>query len=487
MAECALIAGVPNRPSYYNPLTNLENAKRRQKVILGKMLELGFINQEMYDEAVAQEIIVKEGSVQNTSKQTYFVDMVIEDVIEDLVAKEKVTRAVASQMIYGGGLKIYTTMDQKVQNAIDDIYITNEDETFAAFKNLKEQPESAMVIMDHTNGHIVGIAGGRGEKEEERGFNYATMAYRQPGSTIKPLAVYGPALNDKIITAASIVSDTALTLEIPGSEPWTPSNWYGYFEGDVTIRRAIERSMNIPAVRILEQIGIDRAYKALQSAGITTLTKNDYNYSPLSLGGLTKGITVREWTGAYAMIANNGVYNKPISYTKVVDSRGQILLQNKTNSERVMSAQSAYILKDILRTVVTNGTATNARLSNMTAAGKTGSTQENVDKWFVGFTPYYVGGVWVGYDERKEINVGGEISKHIWRKVMTQVHEGLTDTGFIPPEGVTKVSLCATTGLQSTPSCSSVKWEWFIDDTIPDYCTHGGYSVTSRGEYPEGY
>lgn len=489
LAECALIAGIPNRPTYYNPFTNMENAKRRQKVILGKMLELGVINQEMYDEALAEEIVVKEGSVKDASKQTYFVDMVIEDVIKDLVEKEKVTRAVASQMIYGGGLKIYTTMDQKVQNAIDDIYITNEDETFAAFKNLSEQPESAMVIMNPSNGHIVGIAGGRGEKEGERGFNYATMAYRQPGSTIKPLSVYGPALNDKVITAASIVSDTALTVNIPGSKPWTPSNWYGYFEGNVTIRRAIERSMNIPAVRVLQQIGINRAYQALESVGITTLTKEDLNYSPLSLGGLTKGITVREWTGAYAMIANNGVYNKPISYTKVVDSKGQILLQNKTNAERVMSPQAAFVLKDILRTVVTNGTATNAKLPNMTAAGKTGSTQENVDKWFVGFTPYYVGGVWVGYDERKEINVGGEIAKHIWRKVMTQVHEGLTDTGFVPPDGVTKVSICTSTGLRSTGSCSSVKWEWFIDDTIPDYCTVHGTShiVTSRGEYPEGY
>jgi len=487
LAECALLAGIPNRPTYYNPFTNMDNAKRRQKVILGKMLELGYINQEMYDEALAQEIIVKEGSKHNTIKQTYFVDMVIEDVINDLVEKEQISRSVASQMIYGGGLKIYTTMDSKVQDAINDVYITNEDEVFAAFKKLDEQPESAMVIMDYTNGHILGIAGGRGEKEENRGFNYATMAYRQPGSTIKPLAVYGPALNDKVITAASIVADTALTVDIPGSEPWTPTNWYGYFEGNVTIRRAIERSMNIPAVRILQKIGINRSYEALKAVGITSLTSSDLNYSPLSLGGLTKGINVREWTGAYAMIANDGVYNKPISYTKVVDSKGQILLQNKTNADRVMTKQSAFILKDILRTVVTSGTATTARLPNMTAAGKTGSTQENVDKWFVGFTPYYVGGVWVGYDERKEIEVGGEISKQIWKRVMTKLHQGLEDPGFIPPDGVTKVSICKATGLRNNAYCSSVSWEWFIDDTIPGYCTaHGAVAVNNTG-YPEGY
>jgi len=489
LAESALIAGIPNRPTYYNPLTNLDNAKKRQKVILGKMLELEYISQEEYDQALAQEIVVKEGNIKNISKQTYFVDMVIEDVINDLVEKENVTRAVASQKIYGGGLKIYTTMDPKVQNAIDQAYITDEDEVFKAFKNKSEQPQSAMVIMDYRTGHIVGIAGGRGEKNEDRSFNYATMAYRQPGSTIKPLAVYGPALNDKVITAASFVADSPYTINIPGSGPWSPSNWYGYYEGNVTIRRAIERSMNIPAVRSLDKIGISRAYKALESVGITSLQSEDLNYSPLSLGGLTKGITVREWTGAYGMIANDGLYNKPVSYTVVEDSKGKIILQNKQNSERVMSEQSAYVLKDILRTVVTNGTATTAKLPNMTAAGKTGSTQENVDKWFVGFTPYYVGGVWVGYDDRKEIDVGGEISKQIWKKVMLKLHEGLEDPGFIPPEGVSKISLCTSTGMRNTTHCTSVRWEWFIDDTMPGYCTthSGGYTTTSRGEYPEGY
>lgn len=488
LAECTLIAGVPNRPTYYNPFTNMENAKRRQKVILGKMLELGYINQEMYDEAIAEEIVVKQGSIQNTSKQIYFVDMVIEDVIEDLVEKENITRAMASKMIYGGGLKIYTTMDQKVQDVIDEVYIKEEAEVFKAFKNQSEQPESAMVIIDYTNGHIVGIAGGRGEKKENRGFNYATMAYRQPGSTIKPLAVYGPALNDKVITAASIVADTPHTVNIPGSSPWSPTNWYGYYEGNVTIRRAIERSMNIPAVKILQKIGINRSYEALESVGITTLTSEDLNYSPLSLGGLTKGINVREWTGAYGMIANNGLFNQPVSYTKVVDSKGQIVLQNKQNPSRVMSEQSAFVLKDILRTVVTSGTATTAKLPNMTAAGKTGSTQENVDKWFVGFTPYYVGGVWVGYDERKEIEVGGEISKQIWKKVMAKLHEGLEDPGFIPPQGVSRISICSSTGMRNTTYCSNVKWEWYINDTMPGYCTTHGYSaVASRGEYPEGY
>ena len=476
LAESALLAGIPNRPTYYNPFTNFDNAKKRQGVILKKMLDLGYITQKQYDDALAEEIVVKEGSMQSTSTQSYFVDMVIEDVINDLVEKQKITRAVASQMIYGGGLKIYTTMVPKIQDAINEAYITDEDTVFAAYKGQAEQPQSAMVIIDPTTGYIVGIAGGRGKEKDNRGFNYATMAYRQPGSTIKPLAVYGPALNDKKMTAASIIQDTPYTIEVKGSKPWKPTNWYGTYYGNVTLRRAIERSMNIPAVRVLKEVvGINRAYEALKSVGITSLTSQDLNYSPLSLGGLTKGITVREWTAAYGMIANNGVFNKAVSYTKVIDSKGQIVLQNKLNPVRVMSEQSAFILKDILRTVVTNGTATTARLNGMTAAGKTGSTQENIDKWFVGFTPYYVGGVWTGYDERKPVTTGSEISKQIWKKVMAKIHAGLSDPGFVAPSGVTSVSICKTTGLRSTGYCTEKANEWFITDTVPGFCTYHSY------------
>ena len=475
LAECALLAGIPNRPTKYNPFTNFDNAKTRQEVILNKMLELGYINQEQCNTAKEEKIVIEEGKAQTAAIQSYFVDMVIEDVINDLMEKERITRTAASNMIYGGDLKIYTTMDPKVQAAIDDTYITHDAEVFAAFKNQAEQPQSAMVIIDYTTGQIVGIAGGRGEKKENRGFNYATMAFRQPGSTIKPLAVYGPALNDKIVTAASLVDDSPLTVKIPGSKSWTPTNWYGYYYGNVTIRRAIERSMNIPAVKILMKVGINRSYEALKSVGITTLTSNDLNYSPLSLGGLTKGINVREWTAAYGMIANNGSFNKGISYTKVIDSKGQIVLQNKISPVRVMSEQSAFILKDILRTVVTNGTATTAKLNGMTAAGKTGSTQENIDKWFVGFTPYYVGGVWTGYDERKSVTVGSEISKQVWKRVMTKIHEGKSDPGFVPPNGVTKVSICKASGLRSTGYCSDITNEWFISDTVPGFCTVHSY------------
>lgn len=486
LAECALLAGITNRPSYYDPFTNLDNSKSRQKVILSKMLELEKITESEYQAALSEEIVIKKGSNKSSSSHSYFVDAVIEDIIADLESQKNMSSAAASNLIYGGGLKIYTTMDSDVQAAMDKIYVEDEANTFAAFSNLKEQPESAMVIMDYKTGHIVGIVGGRGEKKDMRGLNRATQTRRQPGSTIKPLAIYGPAIEDGKITASTILQDTPLTMEIPGSKPWSPKNWYGYFHGNVTVRYAIEQSMNVPAVRVLQMIGLDRAYNALVSQGVTTLKKTDLNYAPLSLGGLSDGVTVREWTGAYGMIANGGTYIKPITYTKVEDSNGTIILQNKRKESRVFSSGTAYVLTDIMKGVVTQGTARSARLANSVAAGKTGSTSATKDKWFVGYTPYYVGAVWVGHDTPKEMTVGGEMPKQIWKKVMDIVHKNLPSIDFPVPNDVEYIGICKSSGARCTASCgTNVKNEWYVVGTAPtSYCTY--HSSAWVGYYPEG-
>ncbi len=487
LAECALLAGITNRPTYYDPFTNLNNAKSRQKVILKKMYELEKITESEYQAALNEEIVIKKGSGTGTSGHSYFVDAVIEDVIQDLQDKKNMTALAASNMIYGGGLKIYTTMDQDVQAAMDKIYIEQDAEVFSAFKNQEEQPESAMVILDYKTGHIAGIVGGRGEKSGKREFNRATQAKRQPGSTIKPLAIYGPAIEDGKITAMSIISDTPMTVDIPGSKPWSPTNWYGSYYGNVTTRYAIEQSMNIPAVRVLQMIGLQRSYNVLLAEGITTLTKEDMNYAPLSLGGLTDGVTVREWTGAYGMIANGGMYIKPITYTKVEDANGTIILQNKRDEKRVFSTGTAYVLTDIMKGVVTKGTARSARLANSVAAGKTGSTSDTKDKWFVGYTPYYVSAVWVGYDEQKRINVGGEISKQIFKKVMDIIHSELPPRDFPVPNDVKYLGVCSSSGALATSGCgTNAKNEYFVSGTEPtNYCSQHGYSSWT-GYYPEG-
>lgn len=487
LAECALLAGVTNRPTYYDPFTNLDHAKSRQKVILKKMLELGKITESEYQSALEEEIVIKKGGSTSVSAHSYFVDAVIEDVISDLGTQKNMTRLEASNLIYGGGLKIYTTMDSSVQAAIDKIYVEDEKTVFAAFSNLSEQPESSMVIMDYKTGHIVGMVGGRGEKKDMRGLNRATQTKRQPGSTIKPLAVYGPAIEDGKITAGTIISDTPLTVEIPGSKPWSPKNWYSAgFYGNITVRYAIEQSCNIPAVRVLQMIGLDRAYNALLSEGITTLTKEDLNYAPLSLGGLSEGVTVREWTGAYGMIANGGVYIKPITYTKVEDTDGTIILQNKRKESRVFSSGTAYVLTDIMKGVVSRGTARSAILANSVAAGKTGSTSATKDKWFVGYTPYYVGAVWVGYDTPKEMKVGGEMPKQVWKKVMDIIHKDLPKIDFPVPDDVEYVSVCKVSGARALDACGdNVKSEIYVTGTAPDsYCTY--HSSAWVGYYPEG-
>ena len=488
LAECALLAGITNRPSHYDPFTNLDNAKSRQKVILKKMSELGKISDSEYKAALEEEIVINKGGKAQNSGHSYFVDAVIEDVIAGLKEKKKMTDAAASNAIYGGGLKIYTTMDSKVQNAIDEIYITKESETFSVFKNLSKQPESAILVLDYKTGHIVGMAGGRGQKTGKREFNRATQAKRQPGSTIKPLAVYGPAIEDGKVTASTIISDSPLTVKIPGSKDWSPSNWYNSYYGNVTVRYAIEQSMNVPAVRVLQMIGLQRAYNALISEGITTLNKStDLNYAPLSLGGLTNGVTVKEWTAAYGMIANGGTYIKPITYTKVEDSNGTIILQNKREERRVFSTNTAYILTNIMVGVVNNGTARSARLANSTAAGKTGSTSDTKDKWFVGYTPYYVAGVWVGYDEPARISVGGELPKQIFKKVMDIIHRDLPSKSFPIPNNIKQYGICSVSGALATSYCGDdAKNEWFEVGTEPKvYCTYHGGSDW-EGYYPEG-
>ncbi len=488
LAECALLAGVPNRPTLYDPFTNLDNAISRQKIILKKMLELGKISESEYNAALEEEIVIKKGSGTGTSAHSYFVDAVIEDVIADLKDKKNMSDNAASNLIYGGGLRIYTTMDSDVQDAIDEFYIEKEDETFAAFKNLDKQPESAMLILDYKTGHIVGMAGGRGQKTGKREFNRATQAKRQPGSTIKPLAVYGPAIDKGILTAASIIKDTPLTIPIKGSKPWSPTNWYGKYYGDVTVRYAIEQSMNVPAARVLyEYTDLNTAYDALVDEGITTLKSSDLNYAPLSLGGLTEGVTLREWTAAYGMIANGGLYVKPITYTKVEDSNGTIILQNKRNEKRVFSSGTCYVLTDIMKGVVTKGTARSAQLSNSVVAGKTGSSSDTVDKWFVGYTPYYVASVWTGYDEQQRIPTGGEISKQIFKKVMDVIHKDLPSKDFSVPDDAKHVAICTSSNALATSSCgSNIKNEWYVSGTEPtSYCTKHGTSTWS-GYYPEG-
>ncbi|QEK12451.1 PBP1A family penicillin-binding protein [Crassaminicella thermophila] len=337
------------------------------------------------------------------------------------------------------------------------------------------QPQSAMVIIDQHTGEIKALVGGR-EVKGRRLYNRAINP-RQPGSSIKPIAVYTPAI-DNGWTAADIIDD------VPhydrNGKLW-PKNWYrDRFWGLSTLREGVQWSMNVMAVKIAEQIGIESSIDYLKKMGITTIKEkgryNDKNLAAMALGGMTQGISPLEMTAAYGSLANDGIYIKPKSFIKVTDREGNIILENKSYKNRVVSPEAAFILTDMMKSVVTAGTGTYAKLDNTNSkipvAGKTGTTSDNYDAWFVGYTPYYVGAVWIGNDVHMELSSGSKMSAKLWSTVMKKVHEGLPPKNFIKPENVISVLIDTESGklptdLSKRDPRGTVRYEYFIKGTEP--------------------
>lgn len=457
IAECALIAGLAQAPEGYNPYRYPEKAKRRQELVLGKMYELEKITEEQYQEAKAQELVYKKGSVDLASSNSYFVDAVVEEVIKDLMAEKGVTRTMAQKMVYNNGLHIYTTIDPEIQTILDDVY---KDESYFKVKNGSYDPnlQSAMVIIDYKKGNVVALVGGAGEKTTLRGLNRATQMTRSPGSNMKPLGVYGAGLEKGVLTAASTFDDVPTTYKV-GTSVWPIKNYDGKYRGLINIRKAIEVSDNIVAAKALqEKVGTDYSYNFLKKLGISTLTTSDKN-SPasLSLGGMAKGVSPLELAAAYGTIANNGVYVEPKLYTQVKDRRGEVILEKKSEVRDVMTKENAYILTDMLKTVTTGseGTGKLAKLDNIDVAAKTGTTSDDKDRWFTAYTPYYVGSVWFGYDTPQYINVASNPGTKVWKAVMSKVHENLPAVHFEKPAGVVNVEICKDSGLLATDACKN--------------------------------
>lgn len=475
LEQCASLAGIVKAPTTYNPSTNAENNKERQEVILTKMAKLGYISQKECDDAKAKNLNVKIGKNKQdagTSKiQSYFVDAVISDVVQDLMEKENLTEGEATNRLYTGGFKIYSTLDPKVQNAIDDVY--QDLSNFPGGNGNK--PQSAMVVMDPYTGQIKGLAGGNGKKTVNRGFNMATQAKRQPGSAIKPLAVYAPAIEYNVVTPATIVNDSKLKIG-----DWEPKNSGGGYKGKLSVRRHLELSRNIPAVKVMRELTVDKAFDFMtKNLGFTTLVAGETRNGELitdkslsmSLGGLTDGVTVEEMTAAYATFVNAGKYNTPTTYTKVIDANGKIVLEKKVKDKRAMSAQTAFIMQNMLTGVIKSGTGTSASLGSIYAGGKTGTTNSNKDRWFVGFTPNYVAGVWMGYEIPKAMS-GGNVCPTIWKKVMQVIHEGETIKTIEEPKGLVKRTVCQNSGRVASSFCSTTRVDYFKEGTQPmKYCS----------------
>lgn len=472
LAESAMLAGITNNPSLYSPYRHFDYSTKRKELILNEMLKQSRISQDQYDQAIAEDI--KLSKVESEIETSYFADMVIHDVLEVFENELGYTEEEAQLKLFNGGMKIVATIDTQLQDAVEASF--KNESLFPKSKddaNGSIQPQAAAIVIDHTTGQVKAVMGGRSEKVR-RGLNRATQSLRQPGSTIKPLAVYAPAL-DNGYTIASVIDD------VPTSYGnYSPDNYSGKFSGLVTIREAIQQSLNVVAVKIVQDVGLSRSADYLKKFGITSLVTDpkaktsDMGLGSLGLGGLTKGIRPIEMAAAYSVFPNKGIYNKPVTFTKIYDKDGNLIFENKVKKDRVISEQVAYLMVDIMQGVVKGGTGGRAALPNMPVAGKTGTTTKNMDAWFVGYTPYYTTAVWMGHDEPKNLGfTGGNYPAMLWKDIMAGIHKSLPSKNFEMPSGLTAIEVCSESGKRPSELCaldprgSTVRTEVFIKGTEP--------------------
>ena len=433
IAECASIIGITNKPTYYDPFYNEENNKERQEVILREMYDQGYIDYESYKAAVAEELVFSYTPSENTSPQkiySYYEEVVIDDVINDLMKLRGISREAATSLVYNGGYNIYCCIDPNIQAIVDSVYTDRSriPGTWGSTKPL----QSAIVLMDPYDGRILALSGGVGEKTINFGLNRATGTYRSPGSSIKPLASYGPAVDMGYLTPDTLVDDSPY-IRLNGTN-WYPSNDGGNNYGVVTIYQALTWSLNTVAAQIIDKIGPSTSYDYLTNRlGFTSLVDSDIGYAPMALGQMTYGVTVREMAQAFTAFVNDGVFTYGRSYSLVTDGEGNVVIDNSPQTIAAFQPNTAHVMTYMMKNAVENGTGGDAALWFMPAAGKTGSSTDYKDRWFVGCTPYYVAAVWTGYDQPERINVSGNPAAKLWRYVMDPVHRGLDWKGFSYP------------------------------------------------------
>lgn len=345
------------------------------------------------------------------------------------------------------------------------------------------EPQTSVTIMDQSSGEVLALTGGRGEKNGSKTLNRASDTTRQPGSTFKPLAVYAAALDTGNYTLATTVLDEPYTYE----NGRAVNNYERSYDGWLSIREAIIRSKNIIAVKTLTDLTPKLGYEYLERFGITTLDAENDIYQPLALGGIYYGVTNLELTGAYATIANQGTYTEPILYTKVVDQDGKVLLKKHPETREVISDSTAFLLTSAMQDVVSEGTGKIVSFPDMSIAGKTGTTSDNRDTWFAGYTPYYTCVVWGGNDDNTVLD-NTRFSRTIWKAIMSRIHEGKADPGFERPESVQEAVICTESGQLAIPGvCTTTKTEYFSEETEPEvYCQLHGGNIQSEQEEETG-
>ena len=482
VAECASIIAITNNPSMYGPMstvvmTNPETGvqktarelnKQRQELILDKMTEVTdpetgepFLTVEEAEAAKAEELHFTDGStsaedlVEAAAAQSgenrinsWFVDQVFVEVAQDLADSMDISEDAAYTLLYNGGYHIYTTMDPEIQEIVETVYEDRSNLDVTSAKGQKLQ--SGITIIDPSTGNIVAMAGAVGEKEGNLLWNYA-VSKRQVGSSMKPLAAYAPAIDAGVVTPATTFDN--YPIQLLNGTPW-PKNSPNRYTGWTTVRTGIRDSINTIAVQSLQAVGVTEAFAFATENLNLSLTADDMNLSALGLGGLTYGLSTVEMAAAYASFANGGVYNSPRMYVRVTDANGNTVLENEGESHVAMKESTAYLMTDMLQNAVNSGTGSSAKFAGMSIAGKTGTTSDNYDRYFVGYTPYYCAAVWTGYSNPERISYSGNPAITMWKKVMQKIHETLPNKAFEKPAtGLETVTVCADSGKLCTDAC----------------------------------
>ncbi len=522
-AECASLIGITNNPSLYDPYIREKNNRERQLTILKEMYDQGYIKtREEYEAAAEQELVFRNGTydeetyvcdqcgfegtksqynkgddgvyycpncqaanytISSSRYYSWYADAVYNDVLADLCKKYDCSKKAAAMKLMTGGYEIYCNYDPKAQSIVDRVYenLDNVPKTVST-----QQLQSAIILIDNATGDIVAVSGGVGEKEGSLVHNRATMSLLPTGSSFKPLAVYAPALEEGIITPATVYEDSSMY----DDRNW-PLNDSRTYSGLCNIMRGLTQSLNTISAKTLNDLGVEKSYKFLtEKMGITSLVEKetiggkeftDIALAPLALGQQTHGVSVREMAQAFATFPNNGVFREARLYTKVVDRNGTVILDNAQESHTAIGEKASFYINYMLRSAVTNGGGSAAYMSNMTVAGKTGTTSSNKDRWFAGYTPYYTAVVWCGYDEPEQVILDGTWTNPaitMWKQVMEPLHENLENAYFYQPGSVTTVKICSDCGLLPEEACEKdvrgsrvVEMKLFTDDVPTGKCT----------------
>ena len=479
LAECAFLAGLPKSPSYYNPLreSGRRNALRRMRIVLSKMYELGHITEEEYQEALNTELVfVTKTTSSATTINSYFSEYAVRTVVNDLAERRQISTSLATTIVYNRGYHIYTTLEPNVQAVCDEAFTNQElfqtDPSILA--DYPEKPQAGMVIINVQTGAICAMQGGYGRKPGNLVLNRATDAYRSVGSSIKPILDYAPAIEQQCIVPSTLIEDHEVHYDPNDPNRAWPLNSDRSYAGWMTVRVAVEKSKNTIAVQVWEKVGGEVALWYLSRMGIDKMSEGAYPAQ--AVGAFTYGITPLEMCGAYNTLASGGIYTEPYAYTQVLDSAGNVVLQSNPQTERVFSTETCFLMSDMLEGVIRRGTAssyasiiTNDAGEYIGTAGKTGTTDDNLDKWFCGYTPYYCAAVWYGYDNRLRQTVipSGDRNNaiRIWYYVMSKIHGNCPSIGFPKPDTIFSMDVCTVSGHAPTSACyaaNTVTTDFFV-------------------------